>query len=1319
MQRSSITKEFKEFLQYLFGEAVPKLPTPREVDEERRRRGIQVSPGDPHWVEVDQGVFSPRPFEVLRILTQLKQRFGADKEGRPLVGDYRVELRDRVRPKYSVPQESLKGDLADVGGIGGYRKWSSFQVEGWGKVLSILRGATLLGPGPDKEAEKRNLVIVAPTGTGKSEVFLLPLLYEAKKYEEQKNRRRTFVLVYPRVALLRDQLSRALRYAAQADAVVGFQFKGVGAKDVYTLKNRDIFDDDTFRVVKCPKCAGVLRRGNSRGRSMEEHILLLRCEKGHEYRVTLSREGHVRVRPHLLLTTVESLENLYLHYESEGFFQQGLHGVVLDEAHLYESLYGAHVSQLLKRIRDRSEYSLPALAVSATIAAPEDFGTKLLGGPVEVFAYDQERHGGEVSGLEVVYFLSQHSEQKDAGSLLIQTLMALGHAVLRKEELTLVFNDSRDGVYRYQQYLEDAERERGLFTFRTHREKITYKEHQCPGTAPAECPIYHEGECWRGLFGYLACRGEITDLRQEPMRVGTYTSLEGGEVILTDYDVILATSSLEVGVDEEAVNSVVQYGPPRNAASFAQRRGRAGRRHGRIAYNLVVLGQEPADRFVLTHRGRLLDGQVEPPLNPNNPVVRELHEYLEEERKGILRERNNRGGYPLSALKWLVEKLRGCSEAREVLGQDWLDSLGDIDESRRRSSQSRNYRDHIVGQLRNRVQNRLEEYAYALEFAGELDLLVEDYPARFQREAEEAKEALKRVLDGRDTVDRLREKLNNLHQAITQYLSNWDRISEDERQELLDTMKNLYKLYDEVKKRLHNQRQGSFEDLQRRYHFLSELKQWLDSGFALISPPEDLRAVLRALFFLHQGLPQEREGSCSSRPPALVPRAYFEYTAPLIMRRPTPRERGPQENETEPPQSLEIFFPPYRLQYRYGMGKFAYALRLRNNRKRREDSGLTVIEVEALAKGIRLPDGSLQVQTADLQPLETPGQGRPIVRFCKECGRIYGYREPKEGSCSCGANLINLIYARLFPRVLTKSVFEPRNPKPISRSLLVSGEEGGRASVKVLGSLVEGTRYSYREGQWIPLNDEPIVFKALYQTPLAYELRQTHGVGWRLEGVLPIREEVEWESLFHSAASLLRRAVAGVTGVNPDLLRASVDRDKKMVWVWELVEGGGGITQLFRQAILENPLAVYREMLRIVACPVYLAEARLLGQPNPAPLDLLDSGVLVSLKEEVTKDVDHEVARLQAERDKLASLGKNWEPLCQREDGCPACVREPFSAKDEELPRRSLAERLVRSLVQEVEFSQLADLRAQSLEQGVPPPFVIEVRGDKYKVLVL
>ena len=1298
-----ITREFKELLQHCLEQSAVKLPTPQEADEERRRRGIQVHPDDPHWVEVAPGVFSPRPLEVLRVLTQLKQRFAPNNEGKPLVGDYRVELRDRVRPRYNVAQDSLEGAARAVGEIGGYSKWSRFQVEGWEKVVSLLQRAAALQV-KTQEAKGLNLVIVAPTGTGKSEVFLLPLLHKAKEHEREKGHRRTFVLVYPRVALLRDQLGRALRYAAQAGAVVGFQFRGVGARDEYTLRNREIFDGDVFNILKCPKCGGVLRKTNKTG-NVEVHTL--RCERGHEYQVTLSREGHVRVRPHLLLTTVESLENLYLHYGAEGLFQSGLHGVVLDEAHLYESLYGAHVSQLLQRIRDRSTYPLPALAVSATIAAPEDFGAKLLGGPVEVFAYDRERHGGEVSGLEVVYFLSQHPEQKDSGSLLIQTLMALGHGVLRREELTLVFSDSRDGVYRYQQYLEDAEKTRRLFAFRTARGAIAYQGQVCPGTAPAECPIYLGGECWRGLFGYPACKGEVAHLRLEPARVGAYTSKEAGEVILKDYDVILATSSLEVGVDEEAVHSVVQYGPPRNSASFAQRRGRAGRRHGRIAYNLVVLGREPADRFVLTHRGRLLDGQVEPPLNPDNPLVRELHIYLEEERRRILRAINSRGGYPRSALQWLGEKLEGCPEARETLGLDLLDSL--------RGTWDRN---SAVKQLHDQVRKRLEEHTYALEVAVELDLLVEDYPAQFQMEAEEAKKALRDVLAGQVTIDVFEDKLKRLYTAIMLRLveHGFDNLSDEEQRELEQARKRVLELRNQARNRLSGSQRASFDDLQRRYHFLSELDRWLASGFALISPSEDLRAVLRALFFLHQGLPQEREGSCASRPPALVPRAYFEYTAPLVMRRPTPRERGPLQSEAEPPQGLEIFFPPYRLQYRYGMGRFAYTLRLTHSREWvRQEGDLQVIEVEASARGVSLPDGSLQVQTADLQPLETPGQGRPIVRFCWECGRLYGYREPRGGFCSCGAKLIHV---RLFPRVLTESVFEPRERQLISSGFLVSGEAGGRAIVRVLGSFVEGTEYFQRNGEWFPSNGGPFAFKALYRTPLAYELRQTHGVGWRLGALVRGREDSERRSLLRSAASLLQQAVAGVTGVNPDLLRTSLDRDGETVWVWELVEGGGGITQLFHRVLLENPLAVYQEMLRVVACPVHLAEGRLLKQLDPAPLDLLDLGVLASLKEEVSQDVEREEARLRGEQDRLASLGQSWEPLCQREDGCPACVREPFSRKGEDLPRRSLAERLIRSLVREVDALTLESLRKKSLEESLLPPLVLEVKGGRYKVLV-
>jgi superfamily II DNA or RNA helicase len=1215
-----------------------------------------------HLIELDDGLWVPKAFEVLRVLQSLKQRFKTE-DRTPLVGDVRLEIRPRYRPEYN---HSPVENLAEIGAIGGYPMWSLFQIEGWQKVLDALK-------------TKGRLVITAPTGTGKSEVFLLPLLHEAQ--HEQLS----FLLVYPRVALLKDQLWRALKYARRTNVTVGFQFQGVGARDEFSEEHLFSEGERKFRYADCPECHEPLRLKDGN----RDQVRTLSCRNKHDFQVTISRKGHQNVKPGLLLTTVESLESIYLRPEMEGFLQQ-VRGIVLDEAHLYDSLYGAHVHHLIQRV-ERMTYGKRAalLAVSATIASPEEFGEKLLRDKVTVFAYDPEKHGKHLSGIECIYVLQQHQGQKRPGSLLVQALMALGHAVFPSGEIAVAFSDSLDGVNRYRQVLEDAEKKR-LYAIRTLLDEILYDSQKCPQAVPARCPIYLAGECWRGLLGGKLCCDEIPPLRVDPLKVGAYSSKQ--ETVLAEHDVVLATSSLEVGVDEEAVSSVVQYGPPRNAAALAQRRGRAARGHGRLAYNLLVLGQEVADHFVLQHRVRLLDGQVEPPLNPKNPLVIDLHKYIEEQRKLLINEQNHASKGRASKTKgtflWFKKKLEACPTTQALLDAQYNLRL-------QLNSLEHNFnREKAVDVLHNWVKTKLEESRIALELAQELDLAEEEFPAHVRAEAQAARQELKNYLSGGSAIEGLNKSLETLEHALVKY--KWQIEDDQEKRKLEALADKLSYLHYEAKRRKAGL-QLPLEEHERRYLFFTELHAWLNEQggrFVFTNPPEDLRRVLRAFFFLHQGLPASHACTkCNQRPPALVPMAYFEYLKPVVYWRRNPY--GEFTNETESPASPEVLFPPYRLQYRYGEGD-SVALQLTDHNPDWVQSQIGVpvrIELEARAKG-PLRSGYRLVQSAQLRSLRTAGGGRPIVKFCSNCGRLHHITAK---ACPCGKD--ELWSVRLYPEVLSESSFESSKVRPIGRHL-VTTEEGGRGLVRVLGSHVEGKRffYDYKKGQWVPMQGKEFSFEAFYRTPLAYEVSRTHGVGWELQS-LAERLGLNTQDLAPTAVSLLRRTVAAATGVLPDLLRGSIEGSR--VWAWELVDGGGGITQLFEKLCQEDPREVFTQMAKIVCCPVYLAEKKFFDDE-----DFTEYPRRFRLEfPEVLREAEAEYQRLIRRKE----AGEAPDPTCSKEDGCPSCLREPFSRGD--VPKRSLAEQLVLTLVRSVTREELV---REMLASHPVLPVLLEVDGGYY-----
>ena len=85
-------------------------------------------------------------------------------------------------------------------------------------------------------------------------------------------------------------------------------------------------------------------------------------------------------------------------------------------------------------------------------------------------------------------------------------------------------------------------------------------------------------------------------------------------------DVVLATSALEVGFDDDQVGMIVQHKAPRSAASFLQRKGRAGRRAGMRPWTIVVLSEHGRDRWAFRDSERLFSPNLDrlslPVFNP-------------------------------------------------------------------------------------------------------------------------------------------------------------------------------------------------------------------------------------------------------------------------------------------------------------------------------------------------------------------------------------------------------------------------------------------------------------------------------------------------------------------------------------------------------------------------------------------------------------------------------------------------------------------------------------------------------------------------------
>ncbi|MEU7759090.1 DEAD/DEAH box helicase [Micromonospora aurantiaca (nom. illeg.)] len=289
---------------------------------------------------------------------------------------------------------------------------------------------------------------------------------------------------------------------------------------------------------------------------------------------TARRRTIVRERPDVLLTTPESLESILVSatVDHDEFFR-GVRAVVVDEVHAFAGDdRGWHLLAVLERLSRVAGRPIQRVGLSATVGNPDALLAWLQGSgrdraPGQVVAPappPASEGGGRPPGeVEVDYVGSVHNAAKVV-------------AALHRGEKRLVFCESRALVEELGQRLRGF----GVTTFLSHASLSVDERRR------AEEAFAQERDC-----------------------------------------VIVATSTLELGIDVGDLDRVVQIGAPRTVAAFLQRIGRTGRRPGttRNCLFLALDGDGLLQATALLHLWS--QGWVEevvPPPEPRHIVAQQM-----------------------------------------------------------------------------------------------------------------------------------------------------------------------------------------------------------------------------------------------------------------------------------------------------------------------------------------------------------------------------------------------------------------------------------------------------------------------------------------------------------------------------------------------------------------------------------------------------------------------------------------------------------------------------------------------------------------------
>ena len=286
----------------------------------------------------------------------------------------------------------------------------------------------------------------------------------------------------------------------------------------------------------------------------------------------------IRRQARLIITNPDMLHHTMLpHHTRWTPFWRGLRYVVIDEMHIYRGIFGAHVANVLRRLRRVTHFygARPQVVLtSATVGNPRELAQRLTERVPHLIEDD-----GAPQPMRTLIFYNPPLVDVRTGmrrSALLEAQRLMEH-FLRHDVQTVAFAPSRRWVEVLLTYARDAATKMGL--------------------APEAIRGY------RG--GYLP---KVRRAIERDIRSGRARG-------------VVATNALELGIDVGGLGAALLVGYPGTIAGTWQQFGRAGRRQ-EGGVGVFIAGPGALDQYIVTHPRFILDGQPEQALlAPDNMYV--------------------------------------------------------------------------------------------------------------------------------------------------------------------------------------------------------------------------------------------------------------------------------------------------------------------------------------------------------------------------------------------------------------------------------------------------------------------------------------------------------------------------------------------------------------------------------------------------------------------------------------------------------------------------------------------------------------------------
>ncbi|NPA76269.1 MAG: DEAD/DEAH box helicase [Candidatus Diapherotrites archaeon] len=325
----------------------------------------------------------------------------------------------------------------------------------------------------------KNVLIVAPTGSGKTEAALLPVLERILSNNAEPI---SVLYITPLRALNRDMLDR-IKWWGEA---LGLRV--------------DVRHGDTS-----------------------------------QYR----RSKQASEPPHILITTPETLQAI-LPAQKMGEHLKNVQTVIIDEIHeLVGEKRGYQLAIALERLEEKIGHSFQRVGISATVGSPKLTARFL-------------------AGSERTAEIIDVSAKKEYS---VRVLYPRPNAEDKKAAAEMGMNP--DVYIRLKAMSEILKKHKQVITFVNTRNMA---EH---------------------LSLYFSAFHDSTDVHHSSLsrsvRLNVEETFKRGEI-----KHLIATSSMELGIDVGEVDAVIQYGSPRQVTRLIQRVGRAGHRYDRVSIGYII-----------------------------------------------------------------------------------------------------------------------------------------------------------------------------------------------------------------------------------------------------------------------------------------------------------------------------------------------------------------------------------------------------------------------------------------------------------------------------------------------------------------------------------------------------------------------------------------------------------------------------------------------------------------------------------------------------------------------------------------------------------